>query len=133
MMAYLGRTVERDMYFGARKDVILFARELRKNMTRAEEVLWFRLRKKQVEGYIFRRQHPIDIFIVDFYCHEFNLIIEVDGEIHEILEVSEHDEGRTAELERLGLAIIRFTNQEVIQQTDNVINRIKAQIRYKNI
>lgn len=129
MMAYLGRTIERDMYFGARKDVILFARELRKNMTRAEEVLWSRLRKKQIEGYIFRRQHPIDIYIVDFYCHEFNLIIEVDGDIHELPEVYEHDEGRTAELERFGLKIIRFTNQEVIQQTDNVINRIKAQIK----
>ena len=129
MMAYLGRTIEREMYFGARKEVILFARELRKNMTRAEEVLWSRLRKKQVDGFTFRRQHPIDIYIVDFYCHEFNLIIEVDGEIHEIPEVSEHDEGRTAELERLGLVIIRFTNQEVIQQTDNVINRIKAQIK----
>ena len=129
MMAYLGRTIERDMYFGARKEVILFARELRKNMTRAEEVLWSRLRKKQVEGFTFRRQHPIDIYIVDFYCHEFNLIIEVDGDIHELPEVSEHDEGRTAELERFGLKIIRFTNQEVIQQTDNVINRIKAQIK----
>lgn len=121
------------MYYGAKKDVILFARELRKNMTKAEEVLWSRLRKKQVEGYIFRRQHPIDIYIVDFYCHELNLIIEVDGNIHDLREISEHDEGRTAELEILGLEVIRFTNQEVIFKTENIIEKIKVIIKRKSI
>jgi len=85
-------------------------------MTRAEKILWSKLRKKQIDGVIFRRQHPIDIFIVDFYCHKHQLVIEVDGGIHNLPGVSERDEGRTYELEKWGLKVIRFTNEEVIAQ-----------------
>jgi very-short-patch-repair endonuclease len=124
-MAYIGKTVEWQVYYGAKKDTILFARELRKEMTDAEEVLWSKLRKKQVNGFVFRRQHPIDFYIVDFYCHKLKLVIEVDGEIHNLPEIFEYDKGRAAELERLGLKVIRFTNQQVLFETEEVINIIK--------
>jgi len=96
---------------------------LRKEITIAEKLLWNKLRNKQLEGLKFRRQHPIDIFIADFYCHEKKLIVEVDGEIHKYQK--EYDEGRTSELEAYGVTVIRFTNDEVINNIKQVIKRIK--------
>jgi very-short-patch-repair endonuclease len=84
------------------------------------------LRRKQINGFIFRRQHPIDIFIVDFYCHELKLVIEVDGGIHTEIKVAEYDKGREAEIERFGLKIIRFTNHEVFNNIEIVIKKVKA-------
>ena len=64
-------------------------------------------------GHRFKAQHPIDIFIADFYCHKLKLIIEVDGGIHKTIEQKEYDLGRTQELERFGLKVIRFTNHQI--------------------
>lgn len=116
------RTDLPDMFFGARRAIFQNACELRKDMTAAENVLWERLNKSQL-GVRFKAQHPIDIFIVDFYCHKHKLVVEVDGEIH--LSQKEYDEGRTAELERLGITIIRFTNDEVMNAIDKVVERIR--------
>lgn len=124
-MTFIGLTIEKNMYFGAKKELILQARELRKDMTKAEEILWSHFRKQRLDGVIFRRQHPIDIFIVDFYCHKLKLVIEVDGSIHESREVKERDENRTYELENFGLEVIRFTNDEVINDTEKVLKAIK--------
>ena len=118
--------MNKNMFFGAKKELILLARELRNNMTLAETVLWSFLRRQQVEGIVFRRQHPIDIFIVDFYCHKYKLVIEVDGGIHANPDIAERDEGRTVELQSLGLKVIRFSNEDVIHDTQSVINIIKA-------
>jgi len=107
-MAFIGLTREKNMYFGAKKELILQARELQKSMTNAEEILWSFLRKQQVKGNIFRRQHPIDIFIVDFYCHKNKWVIEVDGCIRVMPDIFGRDEGRTYELEQFGLKGIRF-------------------------
>ncbi len=65
-----------------KKELRRKARELRNNMTKAEIILWSRIRSKQINGYKFRRQYPVLDFIADFYCHELKLIIEVDGEVH---------------------------------------------------
>src|SRR5690349_2542855 len=92
------------------------AREMRANPTPAENHLWRRIRNQQVLGYKFRRQHTIDRFIVDFYCTEARLVIEVDGSIHE--EQQEADQLRTEFLESLGLRVLRFTNAEVLQYAD---------------
>lgn len=100
----------------------LLAREMRREPTVAENHLWQRIRKQQVLGFKFRRQHTIDRFIVDFYCTEARLIIEVDGIIHD--DQQEADQLRTEFLESLGLRVLRFTNGEVLQQTDGVIERI---------
>ena len=81
-MVYLGRSIGREMYFGAKPDLFRIALSMRNNPTEAEKVLWKHLKKFRSEEFIFSRQHPIDIFIADFYCHKLKLIIEVDGEIH---------------------------------------------------
>ena len=94
-------------------------------MTEAEEILWKRLRNNKLEELKFRRQHPLDIFIADFYCHQKKLIIELDGGIHDNLEQKEYDEGRTFELEEKGFKILRFRNEEVINNIEDVLSRIK--------
>ena len=104
------------------------AKELRKNMTPAEIVLWQRLRNHQIDGFYFRRQHPIKYFIADFYCAKADLIVELDGGIHNNPENEEWDINRTAELEKSGITVIRFTNEEVIYDTENVIRKIRHQL-----
>jgi len=113
-----------DMYYGASTEILEKAKILRKSETNAEKILWERLRNKQVLGLKFRRQHPIDIFIVDFYCHQIKLVVEVDGKIHLKLENREYDQNREEELRNYGIKIIRFTNQEIKKDVNNVIKRI---------
>lgn len=113
-----------DMHYNATENIQAKAKELRKQMTPAEKLLWTKLNNKQVLGLKFRRQHPIDIFIVDFYCHKAKLVIEIDGEYHKDKSVSEYDKGRTSELEQYGLTVVRFTNKEVLNDVGLVINQI---------
>lgn len=120
------RTDLHDMFYGAKRTIFQNAYALRQNMTEAEKHLWERLNKNQL-GVRFKAQHPIDIFIVDFYCHLYRLMVEIDGEIH--LSQKEYDEGRTAELERFDLKIIRFTNQEVLNNVDWVVEEIKKHLK----
>lgn len=110
------------MFYGAKPAIFEKAKLLRENMTLSEELLWARLRQSQL-GVRFKAQHPIDIFIVDFYCHAHKLIIEVDGGIHR--SQIDYDEGRTGELEKFGLTVIRFTNEEVTNDIESVIEKIK--------
>ena len=91
-------------------------------MTPAETKLWENLNKSQL-GVRFKAQHPIDIFVADFYCHKFKLVIEIDGGIHEYQQA--YDDGRTAELEKWGLTVIRFTNEEVLNDIEKVVDSIK--------
>jgi len=116
---------QENFYFGASEEIIRRARILRKRMTFAESLLWGCLRKKQVNGIRFRRQHPIKNFIVDFYCQRANLVIEIDGGVHQEEEQNERDENRTYELKNLGLTIIRFSNKDVISNLDKVLNEIE--------
>lgn len=122
------RVIERNMFYGANKKIFLRAVELRNNMTHAEQVLWEELRKKEIFKVRFKRQHPIDIFVVDFYCHKYKLAIEVDGDIHLRQEVMEHDDGRSADIEKLGIKILRFTNKEVFENIEAVKKRILEEI-----
>jgi len=115
-------TPQPSMFYGAKYYMFERAKFLRENMTEAEKLLWSRLRNKQL-GVRFRNQHPIDIFIADFYCHSHKLIIEVDGEYHE--ERSEYDIGRTAELEKWDITVIRFSNDEIKKDIERVIGTIK--------
>ncbi|MGD0755541.1 MAG: endonuclease domain-containing protein [Bacteroidales bacterium] len=124
-MAYLGRSITREMYFGAKPDLFRMADRMRKNPTEAEKILWRHIKKFRSEGYVFRRQHPIDFYIADLYCHRLKLVIEVDGEIHETEEAREHDDGRTGHLEQFGIKIIRFTNEEVLSNKELVIRQIR--------
>ncbi|MGA2795784.1 MAG: DUF559 domain-containing protein [Roseiarcus sp.] len=104
-----------------------FARSLRKRQTRAEDILWERLRGSRFHGAKFRRQVPFDRFVVDFYCHAAKLVVEIDGKQHEWF--SEYDAGRTEVLERLGVDVVRFTNEEVSGDLDSVLERIRAALR----
>ena len=124
-MVRLNNTFEYDFYFGASAETKARASELRKSTTQAEKVLWHQLRNRKVNGLKFRRQHPVDIFILDFYCHERKLAIEVDGRIHNKADQREWDENRTFELNEFGIQILRFTNDDVIYQTKRVIDLIK--------
>jgi very-short-patch-repair endonuclease len=119
------RKEQPDMFFCANRTIFQNAFDLRKDMTVAEKKLWSCLNKSQL-GVRFKAQHPVDIFIVDFYCHKSKLVIEVDGEIH--LSQKEYDDGRTAELERLDLRVIRFNNEEVLNDIETVVEKIKSHI-----
>jgi cyclase len=115
--------MKKKMFFGASYLLFQKAKELRENMTEAEVVLWEYLRQHPF-GYKFRRQHPLGIYVVDFYCHKLNLVIEVDGSVHGEKEVIEADMERQRQLERDGLKVARFTNEEVLKKREEVIDRI---------
>ena len=107
------------------------AKQLRKNMTAAEMALWLHLRAG-LNGNKFRRQHPIRIYIADFYYHKVKLIIEVDGSIHKHALVKESDQNREDELQKWGYTVIRFTNEEVMQKPEKVIKYITEKILQLN-
>ena len=121
------RQYQENLNYGASPDIIEKARNLRKRMTEAEEILWSKLRNKQLEGFKFRRQHPIWIFIADFYCHEVKLVVELDGGIHQKNEAKEYDTNRTAEIEKFEIKVIRFKNEEVLQSLNQVLLRIRTE------
>jgi very-short-patch-repair endonuclease len=96
-------------------------------MTRAERRLWIRLRQNNLEGFHFRRQQIIEGFIVDFYCHEAALVIEVDGGVH--ARNRNADRERDAILSAMGFRILRFFNDEVINHVDDILRRILVACR----
>jgi very-short-patch-repair endonuclease len=100
-----------------------YAREMRNEPTDAEAVLWNILRGKKLEGMRFRRQHPIENYIVDFICLEEKLIIEVDGSQH---AENTYDEKRDAKLKEVGFTVMRFWNDEIIKNSDDMAQMILA-------
>ena len=100
------------------------ARRLRKTPTEAEMRLWFRLRRKRIDGRRFRRQVPLGSYVVDFACLEAKLVVEVDGGQH--AERIDADAARTAWLEGRGYRVLRFWNNDVLANTDGVIETIRA-------
>lgn len=113
------------MFYNAKPQIFEYAKALRKNMTDSEKKLWQFLMGKKVLSLRFRAQHPIDIFIADFYCHPLKLVIEVDGGIHESRDQKEHDIGREAELSEWGIKVVRFTNEEIENDIGRVMNDIE--------
>ncbi len=103
-------------------------REMRKDATDAETLLWQLLRDRQLLGFKFRRQHVIEGYIADFYCHKAGLVVEVDGGGHAEEEQSRYDAERTVHLQALGLRVIRFWNDQVLKQTDDVLEAIAAEL-----
>ncbi|MEW8335289.1 MAG: DEAD/DEAH box helicase family protein [Candidatus Thiodiazotropha sp.] len=104
------------------------ARELRKNQTDAESLLWQLLRNRQIENAKFHRQHPITPYILDFYCHDKKLAIELDGGQHNTDEGKEKDQKRTEFLKSQGIKVLRFWNNDVLQQTEAVLEVIYNQL-----
>jgi very-short-patch-repair endonuclease len=112
-------------YINFEEPIVAYARELRKNQTEAENKMWNLLRNRKFHGYKFRRQHPVSkLFILDFYCLEKQLAIELDGEHHNIELQKQNDDERTDILNKLGIRVIRFSNTEVMQKTDEVLKKI---------
>ena len=114
-----------DMWKGASPQIFSNAKRLRENPTKAEEKLWIAVKDNQIEGYKFRRQHPLGIYVADFYCHALKLVIEVDGDYHLAEEQQLLDNKRMSDIEFQGLKVIRFTNEEVLLKLSGVIDRIK--------
>ena len=107
------------------KGTVLFARELRRTMTPAEQMLWDRLRRKALEGFRFRRQHPIGSYIADFFCNEVGLVVEVDGEVHLSPTQIQKDRFRDIAMKQYTLEVLRFTNCEVQGNLDAVVEQIR--------
>ena len=128
-MAQLKNTVECTMFYGAKPIIFERAKEMRKSPTKAEKSLWEILRKNQIMGLRFKQQHPINIFIADFYCHAIKLVVEVDGKIHNKEENKDNDLNRTAELESYGITVIRFSNDEVLEDIEEVRNKIELECK----
>jgi very-short-patch-repair endonuclease len=122
-------SVEYPMYYGATPDVFKKARELRRYETEAEKMLWTKLCRNQMLGLQFRRQHPINRFIVDFYCVKVKLVIEVDGKIHDIRENRVYDIGRSQILNDFEITVIRFTNEMIIGGLENAIKIIESTVK----
>ena len=101
-----------------------YGRELRKASTKAEKLLWAALRNRNLNGLKFRRQHALDKFIVDFYCNEKKLVVELDGNVHDEKNNKEYDEARTSMLAGLNIIVLRFKNEEVINNMKDVLNKI---------
>jgi len=109
------------------KEKLERARELRREMTPAEKILWQELRGNKL-GVHFRRQQVIAGFIVDFYCHQVDLVIEVDGSVHEADEQKEKDTERDKVLSGMGIRVLRFRNEDVIKNLSGVLGRIRELI-----
>ena len=108
-------------------EIFQIAERLRRDMTATEKIIWDRVCKNQL-GVRIRRQHPVWKFIADFYCHEIKLVIEIDGGIHLLSENKEYDISRDIILKEFKIEILRFTNNEVINEPDLVIEKIRKTI-----
>jgi len=105
------------------------ARQLRNNSTKAEIELWMFLKGRQMMGYDFHRQKPIDNFIVDFFCKELMLAIELDGYTHTFEKVADRDEKKEQRLGELGVRIVRFKNDDVMNNIEGVMEWIENWVR----
>jgi very-short-patch-repair endonuclease len=105
-----------------------FAKELRNNSTKSEIILWLKLKGKQMYGYDFHRQKPIDNYILDFFCYELMLGIEVDGYSHEFLEVFNKDGLKEKRMNELGISVLRFSDFQVLNDMENVLRAIEFYI-----
>ena len=113
-----------EMYYGALTRNFEYVKQNRVNSTPAENALWEELRNKKLKGYKFRRQHPVGIFILDFYCHLAKLAIEIDGEYHLEQEQQLYDRARTELLNQAGIKELRFTNQDILTNLPSVLDAI---------
>ena len=115
------------MFYGALPQLFEKARILRNSPTKTENILWQQLHNNKL-GVKFRRQHPIFKYVADFYCHEKKLVIELDGDYHSRKDQIENDQVRTEDLEEFGIEVLRFTDQQVLEDMDYVIKEISERI-----
>ena len=113
------------MFYGASPEAFAKAKDLRRNTTETEKLLWEKIGRNQLSGFRFKRQHPIAHYIVDFYCHKAKLVVELDGGYHNQEDQMIYDTLRTEELMDLGLTVLRFRNEEVRNRMEYVLERIR--------
>ena len=106
---------------------------LRNHPTFTEKLLWLHLRNKQLCGFKFRRQYSVDKYILDFYCPELKLAIEVDGITHESKEQEKYDRARQNYIEKFGIKFIRITDEEVLSNLDEVLEKIEQRVKCLDI
>jgi very-short-patch-repair endonuclease len=111
-------------HYGAEKHTFLLAKQLRKNSTPAEKKLWQIVRNRNLNGRKFRRQQPIAKYVVDFYCHQSKLVIELEGEIHMDLEQMKYDNERNEFMVEIGLNVLRIKNEDLFDNEEKVIELI---------
>lgn len=103
-------------------------RLLRKRQTFTEKILWTQLRKRQALGCKFRRQYSVDHFVIDFYCPDLKLAVELDGDVHNVPEQKEYDIARQKYLEKFGIKFIRITNEEFLGNPNKAFSKIEKKI-----
>ena len=118
-----------NLHKGAIGKLYQYGRELRQSSTKAEKILWDHLRNRKLDGLKFRRQHPIDKYIADFYCHEKKLVVELDGAVHDEKMNVHYDEVRTYELAGSGIRVIRSWNSEIEKNIEFVLEEIRKATR----
>jgi very-short-patch-repair endonuclease len=121
-----------EQYYGSSPKTEGRAKSLRRESTEAEKLFWKIVRNRAVNGLKFRRQHPIGHFIVDFYCHEVKLAIELDGDVHDVDEVKQYDKARQKVVEELGITLLRFDNEIIFTNPDGVLIKISEHISIVN-
>jgi very-short-patch-repair endonuclease len=124
-----GVSIEYPMYYGTTPDIFKKAKGLRRRETEAEKRLWAKLCRNQMFGLQFRRQHPINRFIADFYCVRIKFVIEVDGSIHELPENKDYEIERSEIFNDFGISVIRFSNDQIIEDIDGAIKEIEKNVR----
>jgi len=110
------------------RKLTVLSKQLRNNPTNAEKYMWSKIRMKQISGYQFYRQKPIGEYIVDFYCPEVRLVIEIDGEDHFHRNQLEVDKHRDEYLNTCGFKVLRFSNTDVLKNIEGVIESIKSEV-----
>lgn len=117
------------MHYGAEPQIFRNAHNLRNRQTLAEKILWEKLRKNQLLGFKFRRQHPLKFYVADFYCHRAKLVIEVDGGYHSRKEQIDYDNCRDETMRELGIKVMRFSNEAVCDDFKTVILQIQEHLK----
>ena len=121
-----------NLNYGASSIGFAKAKVLRRNMTKAEKILWKHLRNRNFSGYKFRRQHPLGIYIADFYSHNLKLVIEIDGSHYYLPDEKKYDTTRTFTMNHNGINVIRFSNADVLYHIDSVLQKIEEETeKYK--
>ncbi len=115
-------------YYQSTKRTEQNAKALRKSLTPTEELFWKIVRNRNLLGLKFRRQHPIGPFIADFYCHELKLVVEIDGDVHELEDVKQRDAQRENYIRELGLKVLRFQNDDVFKNAHLIEEALQAVI-----
>ena len=118
------KTYNANLHQRAKGHYYRYGRELRQKQTNAEKILWEHLKNRKLSGLKFRRQHPLGTYVPDFYCHDKKVIIEVDGKIHLKKNVRENDREKDWNLKAAGFKILRFKNEEIENEIENVLKHI---------